>query len=76
MKWKVRVMMDMLAQREAKRDFIHALVHYSNGLISEREAISMTEQYFCSSHIYEGSPLTHKGIHILAKHLLSSLNML
>lgn len=68
--------MDMLLLREARREFINALIYHSNGTIEEREAVQLTERYFNSSHIYEGSPLTHKGISVLAKHLLLNLNLI
>lgn len=66
--------MEAYVNKEIMKEFVNQLLTKSNGLISEREALELANKYFSTKHIYEGSPLSHKGISILVTQILSTLN--
>lgn len=68
--------MEAISYREARMNLIQQLMTQSKGHLNERQAFELADQYINSNNIYEGSPLSHKGINILVKHILTQLNLL
>ena len=65
--------MDM---REIRIELIQSLLQHSKGTISERQASDLADSYLRQHYIYEGSLLTHVGLHNLAKQILFSLRLI
>lgn len=54
-------------------DFIQALIKFSNGKISEKEANSIADRKLRLTDFSDGSPLAHKGHRWLAKHIVRTM---
>lgn len=59
-----------------RNEFIEALLEFSNGKITEKEANIIANQELRVTDFMLGSPLTHKGPRWLAKTLLRSKNII
>ena len=61
---------------ELRKDFINALLEFSNGKLSEKEANQLADKELRVTDFMEGSPLTHKGPRWLAQTLLRSMKII
>ena len=53
-----------------KKEFVEGLIYFSDGKISEQEALSIFEERLCLTDFSDDSPLVHKGPRWLAKRVV------
>ena len=61
---------------ELRKDFINALLEFSNGKLSKKEANQLADKELRVTDFMEGSPLTHKGPRWLVQTLLRSMKII
>lgn len=59
-----------------RNDFIKALVNFSSGKISEKEANKIADKRLRLTDFSDDSPLAHKGPRWLAKRVVRSMNLI
>lgn len=59
-----------------RNDFIKALVSFSSGKISEKEANKIADKRLRLTDFSDDSPLAHKGPRRLAKRVVRSMNLI
>ncbi|MGX8833690.1 hypothetical protein ACWG0P_05695 [Amedibacillus sp. YH-ame6] len=58
-----------------RRNFIQALINFSSGKISEKEANSIADKKLRLTDFSDDSPLAHKGVRWLAKRIVHSMEL-
>lgn len=58
-----------------RNDFIYALMKFSNGQISEKEANSIADKKLRLTDFSNDSPLSHKGPRWLAKRIVKIMSL-
>lgn len=59
-----------------RADFIQALMNFSSGQITEKEANVIADKRLRLTDFSDDSPLAHKGPRWLAKRIVRSMNLL
>ena len=58
-----------------RKEFIEGLIYFSNGKISEQEALSISEKRLRLTDFSDDSPLAHKGPRWFAKRVIQTINI-
>ena len=58
-----------------RKDFIEGLIYFSEGKISEQEALSISEKRLRLTDFSDDSPLAHKGPRWFAKRIIQTINI-
>ena len=58
-----------------RKDFIEGIIYFSEGKISEQEALSISKKRFRLTDFSDDSPLAHKGPRWLAKRVIKSMKI-